>query len=260
MIYNQIKASFFQILIKFKGYWLIKYNTYLEDNNKFTRFYKKEFPIFYYLLPFAQILFLLIALDYSDLLSQDYINFYKFQLDEEQRDTHESLLKSEHKEHFMFFEAIGMLSLSLVLLRFGIDVYVIYAENSTIKYRFIQLVKHGVKAVGVTTVGSVIYSYLPTEATTISNFVHTKTPFGRGYDYEISSLTSKIKGDIIATGLGKETMLEAVNKHAPNSKILNSETLEAIMNDKNYSTKLKKNLNFLESLFVKLPCWLKWFK
>lgn len=117
----------------------------------------------------------------------------------------------------------------------------------------LQVAKHGVRVIGALTVGSVGYSHAPFEPNAISNFVHTKTPLGRGYDYEIGSLAGKFKGDIISNGLGRKTMLEAVNKYVPDSKILDSTALNSIVADEDYSTKLRAQLSFIESTAVGLP-------
>ena len=61
------------------------------------------------------------------------------------------------------------------------------------------------------------YSHASVEPNSVSNFVHTKTPFGRGYDYEIGSLNLKTKGDIISGALRREDMLSTVEKYASDS-------------------------------------------
>ena len=158
-----------------------------------------------------------------------------------------------YQKHLNFFLISIGLYFSSILLTFIIALCVIYKANSPIDSPLLQFAKHGVRVIGALSVGSVGYSYAPTESNAISNFVHTKTPLGRGYDYESGSLDGRFKGDVISHGLGKKTMLEAVNKYVPDSKILDSTDLNSIVTDEDYSKKLRARLSFGESRFVGLP-------
>ena len=66
-------------------------------------------------------------------------------------------------------------------------------------------------------------------------------------------MAGKVKGDIISHGLGRKTMLEAVNKYAPESKILDFAALKSIIADPEYSPTLKEKLTFSESRVIGLP-------
>jgi hypothetical protein len=229
-----------------------RYNIIVKDNEKFYKFYKKKFPVLYYLLPTVQILSLMAMLYYFKILSIDYVTVYQSTLDSELINIDKSLLEM-YREHLNLFWISSGLYFSSVLSTLIINLYVIYRANSPIDDRLFQVAKHGAKAIGALTVGSVGYSYAPIEPNVVSNFVHTKTLFGRGYDYEVGSLVNKFKGDIISSGLGRETMLEAVNKHGSDSKILDSKALNDIVADEDYSTKLRAQLSFPESRVIGLP-------
>ena len=233
-------------------YFKKRYHIFLEDNQKFKKFYKKKFPILYYLLPTVQIVALMAMLYCSKILNIDYVTVYQSTLDSDLSNIDKSLLSTYQKHLNFFFVSSGLYFIS-VLLTFIVALYVIYKANSPIHDRLFQVAKHGVRAIGAVSVGSVGYSYAPVEPNVISNFVHTKTPLGRGYDYEIGSLTGKLKGDVISSGLGRKTMLEAVNKYVPDSKILDSVALNSIVADGNYSGKLREQLNFAESRVIGLP-------
>lgn len=212
----------------------------------------KKFPVLYYLLPTVQILSLM-AMSYCyNILGIDYTTIYQSVLDSELSNIDKSLLEM-YQKHLNFFLISSGLYSSSVLLTLIIALYVIYKANSPMDNPLLQVAKHGVRAIGALTVGSVGYSQAPTEPNAISNFVHTKTPLGRGYDYEIGSLAGKFKGDIISNGLGRKTMLEAVNKYVQDSKILDSMALNSIVADEDYSTKLRAQLSFAESRVVGLP-------
>lgn len=75
---------------------------------------------------------------------------------------------------------------------------------------------------------------------------------GRGYDYEPGSLFTKFQDDIVSSKLGKKSMLEAVDTHAGNSKIITANTLKNIMDDPNYSSKLRNACTFGEARTIKL--------
>lgn len=228
-----------------------RYNTYTQDNKKFTKFYKKKFPILYYLLPVIQIVSLMAMLYYSKVLNVDYAMVYQSTLDLELSNIDRSLLDA-YKKHSNFFWISCGFYFGSVSITFVIALYVIYKANSPIDNRLLQVAKHGAKVAGAIAVGSVGYSHAPIEPNAISNFVHTKTLLGRGYDYEIGSLTGKLKGDVISNGLGRKTMLEAVDKYAPDSKILDSIALNNIVADGDYSKKLREQLNFAESRVIGL--------
>lgn len=116
-----------------------------------------------------------------------------------------------------------------------------------------QVGKHIVKAVGVSTAISVGYSHAPVEPNAVSNFVHTQTPFGRGYDYEMGSFTLKAKGDLVSSVLGNKDMVSAVQKHAPDSTIIDLNKLNDIINDSEFKSKIRENTTIVEKTFLGVP-------
>ena len=97
------------------------------------------------------------------------------------------------------------------------------------------------------------FSHAPTEPNTVSNFVHTKTPFGRGYDYEIGNMSVKMKGDVVSGVLGHDDMTKAVEKHVADSKIVDAEKLKKIISDPEFKPKLREHTTAAEKVFLGIP-------
>jgi len=116
-----------------------------------------------------------------------------------------------------------------------------------------QFAKHTAKTIGVSSAFAVGYSHAPVEPNFVSNFVHTQTPFGRGYDYEIGSLNLRAKGDFISSALGRENMVSAVEKHASDSNIVDQNVLNRIINDPEYKFKIRANTTIGEKVFLGIP-------
>jgi hypothetical protein len=93
----------------------------------------------------------------------------------------------------------------------------------------------------------------PLESNAVSNFVHTKTPFGRGYDYEIGSLSVKGKGDLVSGALGNKDMVHAAQKHAPDTRILDLDTIQNIINDSEFKSKIRDKTTIPEKGVLGIP-------
>ena len=91
------------------------------------------------------------------------------------------------------------------------------------------------------------------EPNAVSNFVHTKTSFGRGYNYEIGSFGLKTKGDIVSGALRNKDMISAAQKYAPNSSIIDINKLNNIVNDPEFKYKIRENTTSLEKAFLGIP-------
>ena len=216
----------------------------LEDEKRFSAYYKKKFPrSFKYLsvIKFTSFLLLLITVNidyhtYSTL-------FYNI--------SQEESVIIDSKEYYSRYSFC--ISLMIIYYEYALSIYVIFKANSPIKYALYQVAKHTARAVGSSGVLAVGYSYAPVEPTRVSNFVHTKTPFGRGYDYEIGSFGLKFKGDLVAGYLGKEDMISAVEKHAPDSRIIDIGKLNDIITDPEYNAKIRANTTISEKVMLGIP-------
>lgn len=86
----------------------------------------------------------------------------------------------------------------------------------------------------------------------VSNLVHTKTPFGRGWDTEIGCATLKLQADQVTGALGREDMSLAVDKYTDN-KIITLEDLQKIISDPDFKEKLEAKLTVPQKSLVGVP-------
>lgn len=143
--------------------------------------------------------------------------------------------------------------LIIIIYEYVLSMYVISKANSPIRNTIFQYGKQTIKILSTSSVAAVGYSHAPLEPNTVSNFVHTKTPFGRGYDYEIGSFNLKVKGDAVSCALGNKDMINAVQKHAPDSGIIDVNKLNNIVNDPEFKSKISVNTSFAEKTFIGIP-------
>nr|YP_010133790.1 hypothetical protein KYU99_mgp06 [Nitzschia supralitorea]QWM93280.1 hypothetical protein [Nitzschia supralitorea] len=234
-------------------YLKLKYQIFVQDNKNFTNFYKKKFPSLYYLLPLIQIVSLISIMYFLTSSSAQYSIVFLSALESEEIFNDAVFLTDDQKFYHDYLKLFVCVYLASVLAHLLIAFYVIYNANHPIRDKFIQGTKHLAKATAAVSTVAVGYSYAPLEPTELSNFVHTKTPLGRGWDYEPGSMLTKVQGDIVSSKLGKDIMLEAVNIHAEDSKIINAHTLKKITNDPTFSSKLRNACSFSEARVIGLP-------
>lgn len=70
----------------------------------------------------------------------------------------------------------------MIIYEFVLSIFIILKANSPIRDVAFQVGKTVLRAVGSASAAAVTYSHLPVEPNAVSNYVHTKTPFGRGCD------------------------------------------------------------------------------
>lgn len=230
-----------------------KYQIFVQDNKNFKNYYKKELPFFYYSLPLIQIVSVIGIMYFLTFLSAEYSIVFSSVLESEGTFNNAIFLTDDQEFYYGYLKLFVRVYLASVLANLLIAFYVIRNANNPIKDKVVQGVKQVLKATASVTTAAVGYSYAPLEPTTVSNFVHTQTPLGRGWDYEPGSMATKIQGDFVSSKLGKDTMLEAVNTHADDSKILNSHTLKKITNDPTFSSKLRNACSFSEARLIGVP-------
>ena len=216
----------------------------LEDEKRFYAYFKKRFPKSFKYLPiikFVTFLFILITLK---------MDYQTYSILSSSRIEEESLIFAPTKFYsqysFCFYFVI-------IIYEFVLSVYPTVKANSPVKNVVFQIGKHAVKAVGASSAIAVGYSYAPVEPNVVSNFVHTKTLFGRGYDYEIGSFGLKTKGDLVSGALGHKDMMSAAQKHAPDSNIIDINKLNNIINDPEFKSKIHINTTSLEKAFLGIP-------
>nr|YP_009317763.1 hypothetical protein Nram.m54 [Navicula ramosissima]AOY40402.1 hypothetical protein Nram.m54 [Navicula ramosissima] len=84
----------------------------------------------------------------------------------------------------------------------------------------------------------------------MTNFVHTQTPFGRGYDYEMGTSYLKAQGEIVTKALGHGTMVKAVGTHTDNKNIVAGSTLKNIISDPTYKSRIGEGTTEIEKMFI----------
>ena len=141
----------------------------------------------------------------------------------------------------------------IIVYEYVLSIYVTLKANSSVRNVVFQIGKHTVRALGASSAIAVGYSYAPVEPNVVSNFVHTRSPFGRGYDYEIGSLSLKSKGDLVSGALGNKDRISAAQKHAPDSSILDINKLNNIINDSEFQSKIRGNTTIVEKAFIGIP-------
>jgi len=140
----------------------------------------------------------------------------------------------------------------IIIYEFVLSVYVTLKADSHVENVVFQIGTHAVKAINISSAIAVGCSYAPGEPNVVSNFVHTKTPFGRGYDYEIGNFDLKTKGDLISSILGNPDMISAVQKHAPDSNIIDINKFNNMINDPEFKSKIRRNTSFPEKAFLNI--------
>lgn len=210
----------------------------IEDNKRVSNSYKKNYPNIRYILPLLKV-GCWVALFFS--ANQDYQVFQQHL---------ESLLLTGGESHpyksNSWTFVICIVYLSLVAFEFIISILVIKKANHPVKNFSFQTAISAAKAVSVVVGASYFAAYTFPEPSAISNFVHTKIPGGRGYDFEVGNTAAKVKGCLVLHALGRDKMLEAIAEHGPSSKIITGEHIQKIIANPEYSNIIHKNTSFVE--------------
>ena len=216
----------------------------LEDDKRFYAYFKKRFSKSFKYLPIVKFVTFLFILTTLKMDYQTYSVLSSSILEEESLILAPPKFYSQYSFCFYFV---------IIIYEFVLSVYVTLKANSSVKNVVFQIGKHAVKAVGASSEIAVGYSYAPVEPNVVSNFVHTETPFGRGYDYEIGSFGLKTKGDLVSGALGNKDMMSAAQKHAPDSNIIDINKLNNIINDPEFKSKIRVNTTSFEKAFLGIP-------
>lgn len=217
-----------------------------EDEKRFSSYFEKNYPSIKKVLPNLKLI-VIISLFFS--INYDYQNYI------ENTQLLYSGLKTEEAIHSDIKLSLILIYIYffLILFDFFISMFVIFKANHPIENKMFQMAKQTAKLVmGASATGYVV-AIAPVEPNAISNFVHTKTPVGRGYDFETGDLASKIKGHLIASKLQRDMMLEAVKEHGPDSKLLTDSHLGKIMADEKYGALIRERATSPEKITLGFP-------
>lgn len=224
---------------------LNRFSVILEDEKRFYSYYKKRFPKSFKYLPIVKFVTFLSMLFTLEMDYQTYSSILSSTISEE-KSLISTPTKFYSKYSFCFYGVV-------IVYEYLLSIFVTLKANSPIRDFTFQLVKHTAKATVAISTGAVGYSYAPVEPNEVSNFVHTKTWFGRGWDYEIGSVSVKTKGDLISGALGHENMLNAAQKHVSDNGILGIDRLNSIINDDEFKSKIRTNTTKPEKFILGIP-------
>lgn len=233
-------------------------NNYSKEKQKFTKYYKKNFPIFYYGLPPVGILSGLGVLYTGCLLSN---LSQKIFFEEVSFFVHQQELQSLQ----WLFTVFTIIFIFYIIIDTGIAIYIIFTANPPIgpcwqvAMSAAQFVRGTFLIGGTTVTGGTIVGGLP-EPTIASNYVHTKTSFGRGWDVAPEEIYVKKDFMKLQHVVGRDFLLEKLNElnTGENKKIVSRETYQKMLENQEVRNKVlnAKNISKEElSLmgFITLP-------
>jgi hypothetical protein len=244
---TQLNNFFKKLVIRIenlKKFILQNFSVILEDTRRVKVFFEKNFPLSYKYLPFIKItaLFLIFLTINSDSKNFQYIFLTVYS---------DNVTTSVNYANYTFY-SVGFY-LTVVVYEYFLSLYVIFYAYSPVRNLFFQTLKQTAKAAVSTVPVLVGFAYAPVEPNTVSNIVHTKTPFGRGYDFEIGVCDLKAKGGFVAGALGNSDMINAITKHSPDTFIVDQSTLEKIYTDPEFKGKIRAHTTIPEKLAIGMP-------
>lgn len=133
----------------------------------------------------------------------DYGFMFESILNSRQIDTN---LRKAYEQKYSFFYINYLVCLSSIFLIFFLDISVICKVNSPLMERFLKIALAGLKTIAMLMSVSTFSVYGLVESTLLTQFIHTKTALGCDFNYEIESILSKLKGNLIAGSLSRKSM------------------------------------------------------
>ena len=143
---------------------------------------------------------------------------------------------------------------SCIFTHLGISLYVIKNANHPIDHAWKPLLAAS-KVLGVAglAIGTgVTLAEAPTAPTVFSQAVHTKTPFGRGYDCELGDLHGKAAATKCQQLVGRDKFMEVVKKYS-NDVIVSQSILEKVIQDPQIEGILLEKASILDRQLLGLP-------
>jgi hypothetical protein len=111
-----------------------------------------------------------------------------------------------------------------------------------------------VKVTGIVALGTGVglaISEVPSAPTRFSQFVHTKSGLGRGYDCEIGDMRGKLAATTCQHLVGRDKFLEVAQQYSE-TMILDQETLDNILKDPEIREILSKRSTLRDRLYRQL--------
>ena len=249
-----IYFSFYKLAFMGFGYLLIKNNSFLEEKfddylvqkDRFNKYYKKRFPILFYVLPIIGILSGLGTFYTAYLLN----NLHQEILLEK---IHYLSCKQELQDLNCLFTVFSIIFFSYIFLDGGIAIYVIYKANAPISRGWRHIMTAG-RVIGgtlmtgsVTTAAAVAVAESPGPSPA-SNFIHTKTLLGRGWDAEPGDYCSKGAFSKLQQFTGNKLLITKLDELNPGTdkRIVNRETYQILIQDPEIRNKVENATNITD--------------
>jgi len=223
------------------------FNSYSVQEDRFNKYYKKNFPVFFYGLPIVGIgsfiglthTLSIIGVTFEELIFKTNAPwFVEYQL-------------GQLEMQLYFFLS---LYLCCIIIHLAISLYVIEYANTPIDpyWRPFMRFAKTLGSAGAATVGVTIAAEAPVAPNKFSQFVHTKTFLGRGWDAELGDFHGKIAATKLQNLVGQDKFSKLVEKFSGNG-IISRETLETMLNDPDTKEIVNKKANFSERQMLGLP-------
>jgi len=219
---------------------------YMKQQEKFTKYYKNNFLTFYYVLPPIGILSGL-GMFYTGYLLN---NLYQEVLLEK---VHFLSHQQEIQSLQQLFTVFVIIFFLYVILDVGIAIYVIHNKNSRIEpnWRSWMIVakilgRTTVVGSGVAAAGTVVAG--APEPSPASNYIHTRTWVGRGWDSEPGDVFTKKDVMKLQQFTGNQLLLEKLNQlnSGENKVIVTRDTYQKLLEDPEIRNKILKATNITD--------------
>jgi len=144
--------------------------------------------------------------------------------------------KQEIQSLQFLFTTFSITFFPYVFIDVGIAIYVIQKANTLIKpeYKYFMMAEGVIKKILI--VGSAVVAGAP-EPSTGSNFVHTRTPFGRGWDTEPGDVFTKKDFMKLQQYTGNRLLVDELNTET-NKRLVNRDVYQRVIQDPEVRNKI----------------------
>jgi len=243
-----IYFNFYKLALIGFGYLLIKNNSvmqkkreeYLSHKNRFNKSYKKLFPTLYYVVPIIGVSSGLGVFYTAYLLSGIYQEIFLERI---------HYLSYKPNLDFLLWEyyVFSIIFFSYIFIDFVISLYVIQKTDSpfTKGWKAFLAAENAVIGIILTTAvaaTSVTIIAGAPEPSPGSNIIHTKTPFGRGWDTESGDFFVKIQTMKLQHVIGRELLVNKLEElDSTNNKIVTRDIYQKLLQDPDIRRVLKQS-------------------
>ena len=241
--YKLALTGFIYLVIRNNSLIGEKVEDYLVQKDRFDRYYKKRFPILFYVLPIIGILSGL-GMFYTGYLLNHIFQEILFE------NVHLLSRKQEIQSLQFLFTVFSITFFAYIFIDLGIAIYVIQKANAPInpEWKYVLLAERFVKGIVVCgsaiTTGVTVVAGAP-EPSTGSNFIHTRTPFGRGWDSELGDMFTKTNLMKLQQYTGNKFLVDKLDElnSGTNSRLVSRDVYQRIIQDTEVRNKILNSPN-----------------